>query len=166
MRRLLVLLACCLALDLRAEPVSEYDMKAIYLYNFASYTEWPFWGRANFNFCVLGDDELGNALSRLESKKINGMRVVVARLTSLVAIRQCQVLYLPGKQHANLRRIQSELGELPVLTVGEAGSEAEVGVVLRLEGARLVFDLNLGAFQRAGLKPQETLVRLARNVRK
>ena len=91
---------------------------------------------------------------------------MVARLTSLVAIRQCQVLYLPGKQHANLRRIQSELGELPVLTVGEAGSEAEVGVVLRLEGARLVFDLNLAAFQRAGLKPQETLVRLARNVRK
>lgn len=165
-RCLLILLAALAAGTARAEPVSEYDMKATYLYNFARYTDWPFQSRANFNLCVLGDDELGAALSRLELDRIAGMRVVVARLSSLVAIRQCQMLYLPAHQSAAIRRIRAELADLPVLTVGEPGSEGEVAITLRLQGARLVFDINQPLFERSGLRPQETLLRLARQVRR
>jgi hypothetical protein len=151
---------------LRAEAVAEHELRAGYLYNFVLHTEWPAWSRANLNICILDDAALGEAMSLYEHHRVQGMRLVIARLSSLLPIRQCQLLYVPASRQASLRRIAADLAGLPVLTVSDSVDDGESALSLRLEGQRLVYEVNLPAFQRAGLKPRETLLGLAHKVRK
>lgn len=164
MRKLLSFLLVALSLSAFADPVSEYQLKAGYAYNFASYTEWPESGRVNFNFCTLNDDNVGLALRRYEGRPIHGRRLVVARLTSLVAINQCQVLYIGASEIDNMPRILHQLGDEPILTISDSAAATGACVKLALDGEQLVFDLNFGRCQRIGLKPNASLLRLAREV--
>lgn len=166
MRILLSLLIAWFSLTAHADPVGEYDMKASYLYNFAAFTEWPDSERATFNLCTLGDDNLGLALLRFEGKRIAGLRVAVARLSSLAAIRKCQLLFVGEREVINLPRIVAELGDEPVLTVTDTPALPQVGIVLSLENRRLVFDVNFEQCRRLNLRPSSTLLRLARSIRK
>ncbi|MDD2883927.1 MAG: YfiR family protein [Dechloromonas sp.] len=166
MRRFLSVLLFCLCQGGQADPVSEHDLKAGYLYNFVLHTEWPVWSRANFNVCILDDEDLGEAMARLDSKRVHGMRIVVARLSSLLPIQQCQLLYLPARRQSSLPRIAAELANSTVLTVSEVPNDHDSAIVLGLNDNRLVYDLNLSAFQRAGLKPRDVLLGLAQKVRK
>lgn len=150
----------------RPDPVAEADMKAAYIYNFGAFTEWPESNRISFNICTLGDDRVGRSLKRYEGKLISNRRVVVARLSSLASIADCQILFISEAEIANLGRIVSELGSQAVLTVADTPVLAQVGVVISLQGQRLAFEVNLDYCKRANLKPQSNLLRLARSVRK
>ena len=150
----------------RPDRVAEADMKAAYVYNFGAFMEWPESNRISFNICTLGDDSIGRSLKRYEGKLISNRRVTVARLSSLAAIADCQVLFIGEQELPNLNRIVSELGNQPVLTVADVPVLPQVGVVISLVGQRLAFEVNLDYCKRASLKPQSNLLRLAKNVRK
>ena len=150
----------------RPDKVAEADMKAAYVYNFGAFMEWPESNRITFNICTLGDDSIGRSLKRYEGKLISNRRVTVARLSSLAAIADCQVLFIGEQEISNLNRIVSELGNQPVLTVTDGAVLSQVGVVISLVGQRLAFEVNLDYCKRVNLKPQSNLLRLAKNVRK
>lgn len=163
MRRIISLFLVAFSLSAFAEPVSEYQLKAGYAYNFAASSEWPESGRVNFNFCTLNEENVGLALRRFEGKPLQGRRLVVARLTSLVAINQCQVLYIGAGEVDNLPRILRQLGDEPVLTITDVPGVTGACVRLVLEGERLLFDLNLERCHQAKIKPGASMLRLARN---
>lgn len=167
-RRMLPFLiaAACSSPAVRADPVSEYDMKATYTFNFAAYTEWPESNRANFNICTLNNEEMGLALLKLDDKRVHGRRIVIARLSSMVAIRQCQILLIGEQDLINLPRIIGYLGDASVMTVSDVPALSSVCASMSLEGQRLVFDINLERCQHARLKPSSVLLRLARTVQK
>jgi hypothetical protein len=165
-RKLFLLLASCLSLVAFADSMPEYDMKATFTYNFAAYTEWPESSRGNFNVCTLNEEDIGQALRKFEGKSLHGRRLVIARLSSLGAINQCQVLYIGERESSNLPRILSQLGDAPVMTVSDVPALSSVCMLLSLEGTRLVFDVNLEPCRQAKLKPSSTLLRLARSVKK
>ncbi|WP_295004492.1 YfiR family protein [uncultured Dechloromonas sp.] len=150
----------------RPDSVAEADMKAAYIYNFGAFTEWPESNRISFNICTLGDDRVGRSLKRYEGKLINNRRVAVARLSSLAAIADCQILFIGDAELPKLGRIAHELGQQAVLTVADAPVLPQVGMVIALQGQRLAFEVNLDYCKRANLKPQSNLLRLARSVRK
>ena len=164
MRRLALLFLLAVSLASGAQTVSEHDMKAAYLFNFARFTEWPANERANFNICILGDEDLGRAMRKYEERRISDQRVVIARLNSMTPIRQCNLLFVGAGELPNLAKINAHLGELPVLTVTDR--PAPVGIVMSLESERLVFDVNLEYSQKARLKHHSSVLRLARNIRK
>lgn len=166
MHRLVFLLLLLLSPALSAQTVFEHDMKAAYLYNFARFTEWPANERANFNLCVLGDEELGAAMRKYEELRINDRRMVIARLHTMTPIRQCNILFIGAAELPNLGRINAHLGDLPVLTVIDRPAALPVGVVMALEADRLVFDINLEHAQRVRLKHLPSVLQLARFVRK
>ena len=166
MRRLLVLLSLCISLAANAQVVSEHDMKAAYLYNFAHLFDWPESSRANFHLCVLGDEEVGAALQRFDERRVDGKRIVIARLATLAPIRLCDILYVGAGEQGSLPKIRNTLGSQATLTVGDRGSLPAMGVLLTLENSRLVFDVNLEHCERTGLKPKPTLLGFARSVRR
>jgi hypothetical protein len=167
MRSLFFLLSFWLSLAANAQTtVSEHEMKAVYLFNLAMHTDWPENLRANFNICLLGDEEVGLAMRKYDERRINDQRVVIARLTSMTPIRQCQVLYVGANEIVNLPKMLKILEDLPVLTVTDAPNVKSVSMLLALENNRMVFDLNLEQCQRVNLKPQAKLLRMARNLKK
>lgn len=166
MRALILLLLFWLSPTVNAQVVAEHEMKAAYLYNFAHLFEWPESRRANFHICILGDEEVGAALQGYDEKRINGQRMVIARLTTTTPVRLCDILYVGAGEAVSLPRIRSMLGNQPTLTVSEKGNLQSVGIMLALESNRLMFDVNLEHCERANLKPKPAMLSLARSVRK
>ena len=60
--RIAALGLCLLAQQAAAAPVSEYEMKAAFIYNFAVFTAWPSGSEKETRLCVIGKDNFGNAL--------------------------------------------------------------------------------------------------------
>lgn len=166
MRALILLLLFCFSLAANAQVVAEHEMKAAYLYNFAYLFDWPDSKRANFHVCILGDEEVGVAMQNYYERRVNGQRMVIARLTTPTPIRLCDILYVGAGEIVNLPKIRNILGNQPTLTVTDKGSLQAVGITLALEGKRLMFDVNLEYCERANLKAKPTLLELARSVRK
>ena len=48
--------------------VQEYELKAAFIYNFISFTEWPGKIGANINICTVGHDPLNISLDALQKK--------------------------------------------------------------------------------------------------
>lgn len=152
--------------SLRAEPVGEYAMKATYLYNFSLLVSWPDNNPAeDFNLCLLGYDNIGQAARMLEGKQINGRRLVVARLSTLAFIRKCHVLFIAEKEQSRLRSILKELGDDPILTVSEVRDTAGTMITVYPENERLVFEVDQSQAKRTGLVMSSKLLHLAKNAR-
>ena len=165
-RVLLFLLALWSSPGVLAQALPELELKATYAYNFAALTLWPAAARTTFNFCAYGDEGVAEAMRRLEGKTLHGRGVTVARLGSLSAIRDCDLLYVGKNEAPNLPRIAELLADAPVLTVTDAPLPQPAAVVIVPDGRRLAFEIDVERSRRAGLKPSAALLGLARNLRR
>ena len=163
-RVLLFLLALWSSPGVLAQALPELEIKATYAYNFAALTLWPAAARTTFNFCAYGDEGVAEAMRRLEGKTLHGRSVTVARLRSLSAIRDCDLLYVGKDEAPSLPRIAELLADAPVLTVTDAPQPQPATVVIVPDGRRLAFEVDVERSRRAGLKPSAALLGLARNL--
>ena len=177
MRR--VLLPCALALatglwlaQARGDAAAlEYQVKAAFIYKFATYIRWPAppgTASAPFVIGIIGKDPFGPALDDVvHGEKVQGRAIVVKRLAGPEEAPHCDVLYVSPSERGSLREILASVGGAPVLTVGDMDRFAELGGMINLvttEDHHVRFDINKGAIDRAGLKAPAQLLQLARIV--
>jgi hypothetical protein len=146
-------------------------LEAAVLSKLPQFVEWPTDGpgaRSTLSICVGSPDPFGDDLSALVSgETLNGRSVVsrvVARPTDLDG---CEVLFLPSLSGGAPHPLLQAAAALPILTVGDDQRFLDEGgmVGLRIVEARVRFDINLAAAQRAGLRISSQLLRLALSVR-
>lgn len=152
-----------------AQLVTEYRIKAAFLYNFSRFTSWPEQAipdNGNFTVCVLGKDPFGESLDSLAGKKVNNNSLAVGRFTSLDKIEGCQLVYvnLPKK---DLKKAMSVLKQHPILTVSDMDSFTDAGGIIRfkLVNNKVRFDINIDAARTANLSISSKLLSLATIVR-
>jgi hypothetical protein len=150
---------------------SEYQVKAAFIYKFASYVQWPAIRGADsarpFVIGIIGKDPFGQSFDELvRGQSVQRRSVVVKRLQGVEDAVTCDILFISASEKANLRRIFAALHDAPVLTVGDMDQFAELGGMINLttEENRIRFDINVKAIDRAGLKAASQLLRLARIV--
>jgi len=152
------------------QRAAEADVKVAYLFNFAKFTEWPpafLPAGGAVTLCVLGDDELGPALTVLETKTVQGRAVRVRRGLRAEEIRGCHVLYFGAvdeRAAADARRLAETHA---TLTLGDSEGFVERGGMVGLVKVdnRITFDVNVEATHRANLKLSSQVLKLARAVR-
>ena len=150
----------------------EYQVKAAFIYKFATYIHWPAKAGADANtpfvIGVIGKDPFGPALDAVvHGQSLEQKAIVVTRLARLEDALHCDVLFVSASEREHLQRIFAALRGAPVLTVGDMDQFAELGGMINLvttEDKHIRFDINKGAIDRAGLKAQSQLLRLARIV--
>lgn len=153
-----------------AAEVSEYELKAAYLYNFALFTTWPSDRLADasaaMTFCVLGQTPLASALTGLQSRKLRDRRIVVKQIASPEEVRSCHVLFIGAGEYGNLPKVVEAVRDSGTLTVTDALDplSSEAAISMMIENGRLVFDVNLPSAQRARLTLSSKLLKLARSV--
>jgi hypothetical protein len=154
---------------LSAQSGSEYDVKAAFLYKFASFVEWP--SEASnppLCICVLGQDPFGPSLDRIvRDKSVNGRPFLIRRQRPGEGAGDCHILFIAGSERSRLKQIlDSRQGE-PVLTVSDVPGfcESGGGINLALAENRVRLEINPAAVQRAGLQVSSRLLSLARLVR-
>jgi hypothetical protein len=154
-----------------AQTVSEDQVKAAYVYNFAKFVEWPlrdFAGpTAPLRVCVLDDRSLESELIQMvKGKAVAGRPVMVVPVQNGEQSRDCHILFIGSSQQGQIRRILEALGELNVLTVGETKGFVEAGGIINfvLQDDRVQFEVNRKAAKQAGLSVSSRLLAVAKVV--
>ena len=153
----------------RGQPTSsEYQLKAVFLYHFVQFTEWPTNAFSSTNspvvIGVLGDDPFGRLLEEtVRDETPNGRRVTVQRYRRAEDIKECHVLFISRSETKRLGEILAGLGGRTILTVGEAETFAESGGMIGfvVEKNKIRFKINAEAARRANLTLSSKLLRLA-----
>jgi hypothetical protein len=153
--------------SVHAQTVSEYQIKAAFLYNFAKFIDWPPdapQGVSNdFKIGILGNDPFGSEINVIEDKLIRGKPLKILRAATLKELCGCEVIFISASVKPQLGQILRSLQTKPVLTVGDTSGFAQQGVMINLitVGNKIRFQINLEATDRAGLKVSSHLLRLA-----
>jgi hypothetical protein len=150
----------------------EYPLKALFLYNFGGYVEWPVEAFQSaeqpFVIGILGTAPLEENLVDISAtKKIGGRKIVIRHFASLDAIKPCQILFIARDISPQNQRLAVEkLRNQPVLVVGETEGFAGQGgsVNFFVESNKIRFEINVDAAKRQQLKISSKLLALAKIV--
>ena len=120
---LALLASSALASSLRAQSATEYQVKAVFLYNFAKFVEWPSdpgGSSGPISICVLGDDPFDGILDQaIKGKTVNGRELVIKRFKQVGEAAACQIVFISSSNKKVLRPILESLIRAGALTVGE-----------------------------------------------
>jgi hypothetical protein len=152
----------------------DYDIKAAFLFNFASFVEWPGAAFANasspFVIGVIGDDPFGSILEEIiAGEKIAGHPLVLRRFNSrqVTEAAGCHILFVSQSESRRLRPLLQQLRGKPVLTVSDIPNFLDAGgaVAFTTEGS-VHLTINPRAARTGQLSVSSKLLRLARVVDK
>jgi hypothetical protein len=165
---ILVLFACALQAGADGTPIGEYQLKAVFLFNFAKFVEWPPQAFADasdpFTICVWGDNPFGSSLDDAVRGKTVGNRPISTRLVSSnQQARTCQILFISGSERKRMRGLLEALRNGCVLTVGDTDDFTTNGgiVQFKVNDARVRFEIDAEAAGRANLRISSKLLSLA-----
>ena len=150
--------------------VSEVDVKAALVFNFARYVEWPeraFASReAPLVLCVIGRDRFGSAFTALDGRKLQSRLLKVRVGVTPEDSKGCHVAFIGDATERQVQLALRAVAGQPVLTVGDSegfiDSGGAIGIVQGEQ--RLQFEISRTALDQAQLKASSQLLKLARAV--
>lgn len=153
----------------RGQTVShEYPLKAVFLLNFAQFTDWPTNAfdqpDSPLVIGVLGDDPFGALLDdAVRGETLNGRKFIVERYRRVEDVKTCHILFISQSEIKCLDKIWVGLKDRPVLTVSEIDGSAYRGVCVRFitENNKIHLRINTEALQEAKLTMSSKILRVA-----
>ena len=159
-----VVLACCAGKLAAQSADGEFDLKAVFIYNFTRYIEWDTTKMQDeFVIGVMGSSPISNALSEIAARRlVRNKRITIRVCNRVEDIRGCQVLFIPKQTSLPLSTILLSTPK-GTLTVSESPGSAMEGTAFNfiLLNNKLKFEANLRALTNAGLKAGSQLLKLA-----
>ena len=150
-----------------SHSLPEHQLRALYLYNFTKYVEWPAQSFAGtntpFTIGVVGGTDLCQDLEELaKGKRVDGRELIVRRIEQPEEAKACQLLFL-DPQDGLFVPFLTIAKDLPVLTVGVAEDFLRSGgvVCLARKDKNLRPKINLATARRIHLIISAKLLALA-----
>lgn len=148
--------------------VREYQVKAVFLFNFAQFVDWPAdafpASDSPLVLGVLGNDPFGAVLDEaVRDEKAGAHPLEVRRYRRLEDADGCHILFIGRSEATNLESIVLALQNRNVLTVSDSENAARRGVMIRFinDNNRVRLRINLDSTRRAGLTISSKLLRAA-----
>ena len=165
-------LACAIAVlwcaGAWAQPTTEYQVKAAYLFNFGQFVEWPAHtaaaANAPFVIGVVGKDPFGKTLDDVvRGETLGGRQLVVQRFQDAREITDCQILFISRSESERLDETIEALRGRHVLTVTDIEGAEKRGamIVLVNDHKRIRMRINLAAAKASDLVISSKLLRPA-----
>lgn len=166
---LLILTATsCVAMQIN---VSEYEVKAAFLYNFAKFVTWPIgtfpYESGVFVIGVLGDELFSEHLTHVIGGKRIGDHTIETRLChDADEIDGCHIIFITASFAGPVEPLLDKLKGRPLLIVGDRERFAHMGGMVNLErdGDRMVIEICMSALKSAGMEVSSRLLGLAKLV--
>jgi hypothetical protein len=162
------LLACCVILfSAQTQIAREYQVKAVFLFNFAQFVEWPassFQETKTIVIGVLGEDPFGPYLDEaVRGEEVNGHPLIVQRYRNVDEIKACHILFISTAEAQQLKQVFASLKSRSILTVSDADNFTKQGGMIRFitEDRKTRIRINLSATKDADLTISSKLLRLA-----
>ena len=151
-----------------AAPAGEYQVKAVYLFNFGQFVAWP--SRvfespaAPFVIGIYGDDPFGPVIDEVVRGESLGSRpIVVERFHDVDDIDRCNILFIGRSDAEHLHEVLGAVRGQSVLTVTDIdGAEREGAIiVLYNQNNRIRMRINLPEARASELTISSKLLRPA-----
>lgn len=156
----------------------EYKVKAIYLYNFLLFTEWP---KAEHSVAsehieresiitigILGKDPFGDSFSDVEGKviKSKNKKLIIKRFgpyNNNPDLKQCDLLFIASSEKKNREKILKDLEDQPILTTADTKNFLNTGGMINLVKIRnkIRWEVNHAPVKQANLRLSSQLLRNA-----
>lgn len=151
------------------ETSNEHKIKAVFLFNFSHYVEWPIdvlpEDDSPFVIGILGKDPFGVYLDETVSNEyVKKHPLVIKRFEHVEQIATCHILYIIPANKDELKGILESLASKKnILTVSDATTFARLGGMIRLytEENKTRIRINLKAVKNSDLVISSKLLRLA-----
>lgn len=151
--------------------LTEYQVKAAYLFNFLKFVEYPSESFTNplapFVIGIVGEDPFGSALPQVVTgKAVQGRDLVLRFYRAGEDLRGAHILFISASEKKRLPVILSSLRGSSVLTVSDMEGFLDAGGMVQFlnENDRVRFAVNVDATGRARLKLSSKLLSLAKVV--
>jgi hypothetical protein len=152
--------------------LSEYQIKATYLFNFGRFVTWPEstaeGKNDSFGVCVLGQDPFGSTLDSIfAGETLDGKPVAIRRLAKPQDAADCHILFISSTEESHLKMILAALDAPGTLTVSDMPGFADRGGMIQFvfEGNRIRFEVNLTSAQSSKLVLSSELLKVASTVK-
>lgn len=170
--------AAALAREVGAQTNSftPYQLKALCLFQIAKYTEWPkeILGADNAPFVlgVLGKDPFGKDIEIIQGKTIKGRRLRVKYFAKVQEVKDCHLLFISSSETGRLPQILKALEKSSILTIAEVEGFVQQSGMINLvaeqkaaDSQTVGFEINRAAAEKANLKLDTQLLKLAKRVK-
>jgi len=138
--------------------------KALFMYNFTKYIEWPAGERqGDFVIGVLGNSPLIKELETIAGKQKVGLQnIVVKTFSSVDEINSCHILYIPQGKSNQITLILSKLsGKSTLLITDKEGLALQgSGINFISDGDKLKYEVNRVNIEKKGLTVSNALLAL------
>jgi len=163
-----LLLSGALQSPAEAAAPTEYQLKAVFLFHFAQFVDWPqeSFPEAQMPLVigVLGEDPFGTYLDEIVSgETVNNRRLEIQRYRRVDEMKTCHILFISQSESKQLEQIVAALKGRSILTVSDSVGFARSGGMIRFvtERNKLRLRINLEAATADNLTISSKLLRPA-----
>ena len=157
--------------DAGSPAASEYQIKAVFLFNFSEFVDWPAGSFAAqdspFVIGILGTDPFGPSIDdAVRGEKVNGRPIAIRRFNRVEDAEGCHILFIGKSEASQLGAILSALRGRSILTVSDAQDYCSRGGMIELytDRNKVRLRVNPKAAKEAGLSISSKLLRPAQIV--
>ncbi|MBN2427586.1 MAG: YfiR family protein [Deltaproteobacteria bacterium] len=150
-----------------SSSLTEEQVKAAYIYNFAKFVQWPETAFLSANeplrICFVGSEDLFKAMESLSDKTIQGRPLKISKRSTLKTTPDCHILFISRHYQGEAWQELKKNIFTPVLTIADFDSFVSGGGIIELvrEGSKIRFAVNIAAARQAGLNLSSKLLKLA-----
>jgi hypothetical protein len=152
----------------QAARASEYHVKAVFLFNFAQFVDWPADAfpdpQAPLVIGILGDDPFDGFLDEtVRGERLGGRSFEIRRFQRVDEIKTCHLLFISQSEGDHVEEILASLRHRPILTVSDDEGFAARGGMIHFvtDKNRIRLKIDLRAVQSANLTISSKLLRVA-----
>ena len=152
----------------QAAVSKEYQLKAVFLFNFAQFVQWPEKSfsdtNAPFRIGVLGDDPFDGFLDEtVHGEKVDGHPLMVQRYHDGDDFKDCQILFISRSEGKQAEQVLADLKGKNILTVGDVDGFIKNGGVVRFvtEQNKIHLRISPEAAKQANLVISSKILRLS-----
>jgi hypothetical protein len=150
----------------------EYDLKALFLYNFAQFVQWPPEAFPSADtpliIGVLGQDRFGKSLDDLirnETAGVGRRKLRIERYHRLADVQNCHILFIDQSEAANVDEIVRKYRGKPTLTVSDMEGFTRHGGMIQFitdeKEKKIRLRINVGIAKAENLMISSKLLKLA-----
>ena len=150
------------------QPPLEDEVKAVFLFNFAKYVDWPSAPQgtsASIRLCVPANPPfLAVVREAVRNEIVNGRPLTALPLDGLDGARECDIIYVGNSKTPDAQAWINAVRGRQTLTVGEGTMVDGLVIAFVRDQDRLRFDINRAAAAKQQLSISSRLLGLARRV--
>jgi hypothetical protein len=144
----------------------EEKFKAIFIYNFTKYINWPS-KPGDFIITVLGNDAIVGEIESIATKKtIGNLKIKVITINSPSDIGNCHIIYVSRGNADVLSKVAQKARELNILLITDKQNACSLGADINFinNGGKLTFEISKQNIENCGLQINSALLSLGKAV--